>query len=106
MNLERWWPLLVVALSASNIVGDAMARARHPWWSFAFYAFSFLWIWLLGQPWASLTKMVSIYGIATYVGAVFVGYFWFREPISGLEWVGLAFGFIAVSILSLNGVPE
>lgn len=101
--IERWWPLLVVALSAGNMLGDALARARHPWWSFAFYTTSFTWIWLLGQHWASLTRMVTVYGITTYVGAVFVGGFWFREPISDLQWVGLVFGFAAVCILSLDG---
>lgn len=102
MSFERWWPLLVVALSAGNMLGDALARSGRPWWSFAFYTTSFAWIWLLGQHWASLTRMVTVYGITTYVGAVLVGRFWFREPISSLQWVGVAFGLVAVCILSVG----
>lgn len=103
MTLERWWPVLVIALSFGNILGDTSARSGHPWRAFALYIVSFVWIPLLGQPWASLTRMVSVYGIATYVGAALVGAFWLREPVSTLQWFGVALGLVAVLLLSVDG---
>lgn len=98
----RYWPALVLVLSSLNLIADASARSHRLWTAIAVnLVCSVAWAVLLGRPGASLSRMVSVYGIATYVLSVLVGVVVFGEALSVTSRIGVALGMAAVALLAL-----
>ncbi len=99
----KWWPAIVLVLSALNLVADASARAQRPWLAIAVNVVcSIAWAVLLGRPGASLSRMVSVYGVATYVLSVLAGVLLFGEALSWTNRAGIVLGLAAVVLLGLS----
>lgn len=98
----RYWPVFVAVLSALNLVADVSARASRPWIAIGVnLVCGIAWAVLLGQRGASLSRMVSIYGVLTYVFSVAAGVWFFGEHLSPANRAGVALGLIAVVLIGL-----
>lgn len=98
----KYWIAIVLALSALNLVADVSARAQRPWSAIAVnLVCGVAWAFLLSRPGASLSRMVSVYGVATYIVSVLAGVLLFGEALSWTSRVGLVAGLIAVVLLGI-----
>lgn len=96
----RYWPILVTILSALNLVADASARSSRFWTAIGVNLLcGVAWAWLLGRQGASLSKMVSVYGVLTYIFSVVAGVWFFNEHLSMANRVGIGLGLVAVVLL-------
>lgn len=98
----RYWPLIVLFLSALNLVADVAARAARPWIAIVVYALcGVAWAFLLGRPGASLVRMVVAYSVLTYIGGVSAGVWMFGEQLTWAHRIGAVLGLVAVLLLGL-----
>jgi len=99
----RYWPAYVVVLVLFNMIADVSARASRPWVAFFVYGIcGAAWAVLLGQRGASLTKMVAVYGVLTYVLGALAGAWFFGERLSPLSWFGVALGLVGLALVSVG----
>jgi len=98
----RFWPIIVFVLSALNLVADAAARSSRIWLAIGTnLVCGIAWTLLLSQRGASLSRMVSVYGVLTYLFSVAAGVWFFNEHLSIANRAGVALGLIAVALLGL-----
>lgn len=95
------WLLIVVVLVIFNMIADVSARAARPWIAISVYGLCGIgWAVLLGRPGVSLTKMVAVYGVLTYVLGAVAGVCIFNEHVSAAGWAGVALGLVGLLLVS------
>lgn len=100
----EYWPAFVVVLSVLGLGADVAARASRPWIALAAYAVAGVaWTVLLGQRGASLSRMVTIYGIVSYVLGAIAGLWFFGERLTLVNWMGIGLGLLALVFISHHG---
>lgn len=97
------WLLVVVVLVIFNMIADVSARSSRPWIAISVYGLCGIgWAVLLGRPGASLTKMVAVYGVLTYVLGAVAGTWLFQERVSAYGWAGVALGLVGLLLVSFG----
>lgn len=99
-SLMTYWQVVVVVLSLLNLVADVAARAHRPWASVATNVVcGVCWAVLLGQRGASLSRMVTIYGLLTYIFSAAAGFWLFSEDLSMTNRAGIVLGLVALALI-------
>jgi len=99
------WILPLIALIGCEILADVLAEeyAVHGHW---FWIVSLLcyvigngfWLYAIRHG-SGLARGADIFAVSTALSATFIGVYFFHESLRGLQWIGIAFGFVALVLI-------
>ena len=99
------WVIPLAALVLFEAIADIFAKEYSlkggEFWLIAIAIYiigNLCWLYAIRHG-SGLARGGDIFAVATAITATFIGVYFFHERLAGLQWLGIAFGFVALVLI-------